>query len=74
VASLPTLKVFQSTTAFWLVWLTLRVLPDWLMLAWPAFTCPPVGSWVAATAGGVVTVATVWANTGAENRPAMPRS
>ena len=56
VASLPTLKVLQSTTALWLVWLMLSVLPDWLMVACPAATWPPVGSWLAATEDGVVPV------------------
>ena len=37
-AWLPTLKLCQSTTARWLVWLTVRVLPFWLMLACPADT------------------------------------
>ena len=27
-----------------------RVLPFWLIVAWPAVTCPPVGSWPLGTA------------------------
>ena len=68
VASLPMLKLVQSTTALWLVWLMLSVLADWLMLAWPAATWPPLGSWVATTGAPVVC-----ANTGAENKPSVPR-
>ena len=44
------MKLFQSTTARWLVWLTVKVLAVWLMLAWPAATWPPVGNWLLATA------------------------
>ena len=29
-----------------LLWLTLSVAALWLMLAFPATTCPPVGNWV----------------------------
>ncbi len=49
VAFCPTLKLLQSTMARWLVWFTFSVLPDWLMLAWPVLTTPPVGSCVEAT-------------------------
>jgi hypothetical protein len=43
----PTLKLFQFSTARLLDWLMLRLLPLWPMLAVPATTLPPWGSWVA---------------------------
>ncbi len=48
MAALPTLKLCQLTTAFCEVCVTFVVLPPVLMLACPAATCPPVGSWFGA--------------------------
>ena len=49
----PTLKLFQFSTARLLDWLMLRLLPLWPILAVPATTLPPWGSWVAEMAGAV---------------------
>src|SRR5512135_2897773 len=45
------LKLCQLRERFWLDWLMVVVLPDWLMLPLPAVTCPPVG---AASAAGTM--------------------
>ena len=40
----PILKVDQLMIAFWVAWFTSMRAPDWLIVALPAATCPPVGS------------------------------
>ena len=51
LAALPRLKVFQLSTAEALLWFTLSVaVPVCAVVAWPATTWPPVGSWVGAGA------------------------
>src|SRR5436190_1736438 len=40
----PILKVDQLMIAFEVAWFTSMCAPDWLIVALPAVTCPPVGS------------------------------
>jgi hypothetical protein len=52
LAALPMLKVFQLTTARWLVWFTVMAaacaVAVCVMVAVPRATLPPVGSWLMA--------------------------
>nr|WP_316681285.1 hypothetical protein [Ralstonia sp. LMG 18101] len=85
VAALPRLKLCQLTTAFCEVCVTFIVLPLVLMLACPAVTCPPMGSWFGAGGAACARPMLVSATTSRlrarrirlapppKRRPALPR-